>query len=282
MKFTIHQKDKITKFVAIMKHMKQLVTDVNIGLCELGLYIQGMDASHVGLFELKLEKAWFDEWKGRDAFHYDIGINCEILSRIMSCYSPGQYVEFSYMENSTENLIIKFEGMGHDKMFEMRLIDIDVELMQIPDVEYDADITMSSKEFNNLMAEGELFGESINIELGSDDYIYINTCDAGGNPDGMRVRIKEDDIVEYALAEDTVIKHSYSLKYCLLYSKFAKINKNVCIHLKDGIPLKMVYDMSHWMDNSNKKQCVGEDEDDEEIKKKNYLGFYLAPKVDEE
>ena len=75
MKFTIHQKDKITKFVAIMKHMKQLVTDVNIGLCELGLYIQGMDASHVGLFELKLETARFDEWKGREKFHYDIGVN---------------------------------------------------------------------------------------------------------------------------------------------------------------------------------------------------------------
>ena len=40
--------------------------------------------------------------------------------------------------------------------------------------------------------------------------------------------------------------------------------------------------MSHWMDNSNKKQCIGDDEDDEEIKKRNYLGFYLAPKVDDE
>ena len=279
MKFTIHQKDKIIKFVAIMKHMKQLVVDVNIGLCELGLYIQGMDASHVGLFELKLEKAWFDEWKGPEKFHYNIGLNCEILSKIMSCYSQGQYVEFSFMENSSEQLIIKFEGLGHDKMFEVRLIDIDCDLMEIPEVEYDADITMSSKEFNNLMAESELFGESVEIELGIDDYIYITAGEEGGSK--IRHRIKEEDIVEYALTEDVQMKHVYSLKYCLLYSKFAKINKNVCIHLKDETPLKVIYDMSHWMDN-NEKQFVNDgDEDDEEIKKKNYLGFYLAPKVDD-
>ena len=54
----------------------------------------------------------------------------------------------------------------HAEMFEVRLIDIDCDLMEIPDVEYDADITMSSKEFNNLMAESELFGESVEIELG--------------------------------------------------------------------------------------------------------------------
>ena len=69
-----------------------------------------------------------------------------------------------------------------------------------------------------------------------------------------------------------------SLKYCLLYSKFAKINKNVCIHLKDGVPLKMVYDMSHWIDDNCNKQVVGGDED-EEAESKNYFGFYLAPKL---
>ena len=147
---------------------------------EQGLYVQGMDSAHVGLFELKLEKDWFDGWKGPDEFHYDMGMNCEALSRIMSCHNVGQYIEFSFMENSTEEVIIKFEGLGHDKMFELKLIDIDTQLMEIPDVEYDADITMSSKEFNNIMAESEMFGETLSIELGVDDYIYMTTASDNG------------------------------------------------------------------------------------------------------
>ena len=275
MKFVISNRDKVAKFLAITKNMKQMIHDVNFGICEKGLYVQGMDSSHVGLFELKLEKEWFDQWKGRDEFHYDMGINCEALSRIMSCHNPGQYIEFSFMENSTEDLIIKFEGLGHDKMFELKLIDIDTQLMEIPDVEYDADITMASKEFNNIMAESEMFGETLSIELGIDDYIYMTT---GGDSGTMRVRIKENDIVEYVLMEDVTIKHEYSLKYCLLYSKFAKINKNVSLHLKDETPLKIKYDMSHWIDDNCNKQVVGGDED-EEAESKNYFGFYLAPKL---
>ena len=108
MKFGISNRDKVAKFLAITKNMKQMINDVNFGISENGLYVQGMDSAHVGLFELKLENDWFDIWKGPNEFHYDMGINCEILSRIMSCHSVGQYIEFSFMENSTEDLIIKF------------------------------------------------------------------------------------------------------------------------------------------------------------------------------
>lgn len=276
MKFVISNRDKVAKFLAITKNMKQMIHDVNFGICEKEIYAQGMDSSHVGLFELKLQKEWFDEWKGPNEFHYNVGINCEALSRIMSCHSVGQYIEFSFMENSTEELIIKFEGLGHDKMFELKLVDIDTELMDIPEVEYDADIIMSSKEFNNIMAESEMFGDTLSIELGIDDYIYMVT---GGDGGIMRVRIKEEDIVEYAITEDVNIKHSYGLKHCLLYSKFAKINKNVSLHLKDETPLKIKYDMSHWIDDNCNKQVVGEDD---EAESKNYFGFYLAPKIDNE
>jgi len=271
MKFIVSNKDKVAKFLTIMKNMKSLLLDVIFGLCEQGLYIQGMDSAHVGLFELKLETGWFDEWKGLKKFHYNLGVNCDALSTIMNCYSAGQYIEFSYMENSSETLIIKLEGNGHDKMFELKLIDIDVDLMEIPDIEYDADITMNSSEFNNLMAESSLFGDTINVSLGIDDFIYMTTTGDRGN---MKVRIKEEDIVEYALSEDTTLDHNYALKYCLMYSKFTKINKNVMLHLKDDTPLKIVYNMGHWIDEKGDLQ-----EDDDLL---NYLGFYLAPKIDED
>tara|TARA_B100001093_G_C26858627_1_gene1028737 strand:- start:7926 stop:8765 length:840 start_codon:yes stop_codon:yes gene_type:complete len=275
MKFGVSNKDKVAKFLAITKNMKHMVNEVNLGICERGLYVQGMDSSHVGMFEWKLEKDWFDIWKGKEEFHYNMGINCESLSMIMNCHTQGQYIELSFMENSTQELIIKFEGKGHDKMFELKLIDIDCELMEIPDVEYDADITMKSGEFNNLMAEASIFGETIKIELGIDDNIYMAT-------DGSvvyKVRIKEENIVEYALAEEATIKHSYALKYCLLFSKFCKLNKNVKLHLKDETPLKVIYNLEHWLDISGNEQ---EDDDEDEEKSKNFIAFYLAPKLEDD
>ena len=280
MKFTVKNTDKTSKFITIMKNMKSLVPEVNMHIVSSGIFIQGLDSSNVGLFELKLDKGWFDGWKGKDEMEYIIGLNCEVLSLIMNCYTTGQYIEFSYMENSSDELIIKFEGENHhDKMFEVKLMDIDQQLLEIPSTEYDADITMKSSEFNTLMAEASLFGDTLRVELGSDENIYMNI---EGDNGVMRIRIKEENIVEYALAEEVEIKHAYALKYCLLYSKFSKMNKNVRLHLKDNTPLRIVYNLGHWIDGSDVSGNLYDDVDADEEELRNYLSFHLAPKIDED
>ena len=273
MKFVISNKDKVSKFHCIMKNMKSLLNEVNWGLTGTGLYVQGMDAAHVGLFELKLESAWFDEFD--NDIDSMLGINCEALSIIMNCHADGQSISFTYRDNKPL-LIIEFKGKGHDKKFELKLMDIDTELMGIPETEYDADITMKSTEFNKLMAENILFAETLVIKLGEDDNIYMS---ASGDIGKIEVKIKEEDIVEYLLNDEVKMRLSYPLKYCLLYSKFTKINKNVSIHLMDNTPMKIMYDLSHWIDEDCDPQMVN---DDEESRLKNYLGFYMAPKIDDE
>lgn len=273
MKFVISDKDKVCKFHCIMKNMKSLVNEVNFSISEYALYVQGMDTAHVGLFELKLERAWFDEFDNE--IDSVLGINCEALSIIMNCHSDGQSISFTYKDNKPL-LIIEFKGKGHDKKFELRLMDIETELMNIPETDYDADITMKSTEFNKLMAENILFAETLVIKLGEDDNIYMS---ASGDIGKIEVKIKEEDIVEYLLNDEVKMNHSYPLKYCLLYSKFTKINKNVSIHLMDNTPMKIMYDLSHWIDEDCDPQVVN---DDEESKLNNYLGFYMAPKIDDE
>ena len=274
MRFAIVNKDKVCKFHCIMKNMKSLVNEVNMLISECGIYIQGMDSAHVGLFELKLERAWFDAYENNNQ-DITLGINCEALSLIMNCHNDGQIITFTYKENKPL-LKIEFEGKGHDKSFELKLMDIETEMMQIPETVYDADITMKSTEFNKLMAENSLFAETLTIKLGEDDNIYMS---ASGDIGKIEVKIKEEDIEEYALTEDVNMSHNYPLKYCLLYSKFTKINKNVSLHLMDNTPMKIMYDLSHWID-EDCDPCVVND--DEESYQNNYLGFYLAPKLDQE
>ena len=235
MKFAIINKDKVCKFHCIMKYMKSLVHEVNMCVSEGGLYIQGMDSSHVGLFELKLERAWFDVFENNNG-DVVLGLNCESMSTIMNCHSDGQSITFQYKDNKP--LVIEFQGKGHDKKFELKLMDIEEEMMCIPETEYDADITMKSSEFNKLMAENSLFADTLSIRLGEDDDIYMS---ATGDIGKIEVKIKEDDIEEYALSEGTKMSHLYPLKYCLLYSKFTKINKNVSLHLMDNTPIKIMY-----------------------------------------
>jgi hypothetical protein len=54
------------------------------------------------------------------------------------------------------------------------------------------------------------------------------------------------------------------------------LNKNVKLHLKDETPLKVIYNLEHWLDISGNEQL---DDDENEEKPKNFIAFYLAPKL---
>ena len=50
-------------FTTLFQHMKLFTENVNVYFREDELFIQGMDRSHVSIFEIKLPKDWFDKYE---------------------------------------------------------------------------------------------------------------------------------------------------------------------------------------------------------------------------
>ena len=59
MKFTIENKIKKELFVSIFQTLKNCTTILSLLFKKDGLFIQGMDKSHVCMFELFIKKSWF-------------------------------------------------------------------------------------------------------------------------------------------------------------------------------------------------------------------------------
>ena len=57
------------------------------------MYTQGMDNSHACLFELNLNNDWFNEYEIGEDETYRIGINCELLFKILNCLGEEQNIE---------------------------------------------------------------------------------------------------------------------------------------------------------------------------------------------
>ena len=238
MRFSIENQDKLNKFVHIFKNAKMISKEVNISMTSAGMYVQGMDPSHVGIFELNLEPGWFTSYEcKKDVI---MGVSCDIISNILNCIQEGQIMKWSYMYDSSEELLIYFENCGMDKMFEVKLMDIDEEQLGIPDMEYQVDIKINSQGFEKIMNQLNMFGEKIEIECGKDDNIYIKTTGDAGK---MQVRMKEDDIVEYAYDDEVHLKMEYSVKYMAMFAKFSKLNSVCSIHLSKNQPLKLLYNL---------------------------------------
>ena len=269
MKLVITDPHKVSQFSSILKNLKNFSIDIEFHVNHQRLYAQGMDSSHVCLFELVLLCDWFAEFVVDEPCV--LGVNCELLSRVLNCLGENQNIELNY-DNMKDNLFItlspKVGESGIVKEFKLPLMNLEVDLLEIPDAEYTADIHMVSNQFTELVNQLSIFGNELKIKC-EEDIRLTGTGEMGS----MDAVIKEDDILMYAIEEETELDLTFSMNYINMMVAFGKINKKVQIHISDAMPMKIQYGMDSFMDK--------EDEDEEDEGDNNYIRFFLAPKIED-
>ena len=209
MNILLTNKQKINQISLIFKNLKNISTDVEMHVSEKGIYVQGMDAGHVCLFELDIKAFWFDEFDINDE-KKALGLNCEMIYKIINCKEEYHNIRIK-TDDSDRLTIVLFpqEGQsGFTKEFEIPLIDIDCNLLEIPDVEYDADIEMVSTDTSNLINQLSMFGKDLNVKC-NEKITFKGTGEFGT----MSAIIEEEQICMYAIAEDTEVNLTFGIEY---------------------------------------------------------------------
>jgi len=269
MKLTLTDSKKVSQFSSILKNLKNFSGDIEIHLGLGGLYAQGMDSSHCCLFELELLSNWFSEYECLDSVR--LGVNCELLAKIFNCLGDNQNVQLDYERDSDSLFITLSPKQGESgivKEFKLPLMNIEANLMEIPDTEYTADIHMVSGEFTDLVNQLGIFGNELQVKCG-DEIRFTGKGELGS----MDAVIKEDDILMYAIEEDEELDLNFSATYINMMVSFGKLNRKVKIHLSNDMPMKIQYGMDTFMDK--------DDDDEDDDVDKNYIRFFLAPKIDD-
>ena len=264
----ITDKNKVAQLGIIFTNLKNMCEHMNFKIGKNGLYTQGMDSTHICCMELNLIPEWFDKIKiPSDNGEYKIGLDCGMLEKVFKCLENGQSIKITFMENSTAELLIYFEGKGHDKMFELPLIEIDVDELVIPSADYSADIIIKSDEYKHILSQLVKFGDTVLYKLGFDDYIYMRT---EGNVGKMQVRIKEENIVEYALEDEKMFTISYGIRFIEKFCNFSKLNQHINMHISEEFPMKLQFNLSNWKETND---------DEDNFNEQNYIKTYIAPLI---
>jgi proliferating cell nuclear antigen PCNA len=258
MKITISEPHKVSQFSTIFHHLKQFSDNIVIYFNLDRFYIQGLDGCQCCLFECELTSQWFDVYEFdtlRD--QPSIGVNTGIFHKIIGTRHKDQIIELM-VEPTSNNLGINFVSSTEDNLdrfFEIPLIEINADLMEIPPSDTTVDLTMSTMKFQELISQMSLFNSEIVFKF-CEDKINLN---ASGNEGSMRTEIKFGDVHEYAVAEDTELIQSYSLKYISMMCNFHKLNPDeLCMGFSETRPMHVKYNL-----------------DDD-----SYVSFYLAPKME--
>lgn len=277
MQIIIDNPVKFECFTTIFQHIRNFTEFVNIFFRPNGIYIQTMDNSHVSILELNIPKEWFSTYECDE--DETLGINISILHKILATKEKSQILNIVYDKDAdSDKLQLHFtngtsnpqeekpakkskktalpETKNYETHFEIPLVDLDVEQMDIPQIEYQAEFSLASTNFSNIVNQLKMFGDTMDIECSEEKIVLYSHCAESGK---MSVEINIEDLTEFSINEGEELKLSFSLSYLHHICAFNKLTKEIDIKLCDSYPLSASYHFG------------------EEAK----MNFYLAPKMDD-
>ena len=297
----IEKGNKSFVFSEIFKKIKIFTDTLVINFNKEFMYIQGMDSSHIIVFELKIYSKWFETYVITKESNYEYGINTNIVSKILSVRDENQHIRLYQCDDDTDKLHIDFINISpneqiknnspinlqnndeinenekkinvkkrkskkkkleeqlevnkdetkienkedkkeifncYEKFFEIPLVDIDCEMLEIPPTDYDATLKIESKNIKNLIDNFALFESStVDFTFNQEDI----SLKSSGIETNMEVNISHDQMEIYSITEDTVFTNSFSLKFLHNICQFSKISKIIQIQQSNKIPVEFTF-----------------------------------------
>ena len=255
MDIEISNPKKVIQFAVIFSNLKHILSEITFYFAKDGLYFQGMDSSHISLVELNLSNEWFDKYVIDKPHTFGLSIAC--LDTIISCLDKNYKIIMNHKEEDHLNITLTDDKII--KRYQMVLIDIESNTLDVPTLEYSADIMMKSSVYKDYINELSMFGDDLYVDCDQENVKLTSRGDYGKS----EIIIKEEYLEEYAIEEDVKISQYYNIKMVKCFTNFTKLNKIVKFHLLKDNPMKIIYELS------------------EENSENNSLKFYLAPKVED-
>jgi len=244
----------------VVDAMKDLCKDVNFDCSEKGLQVQSMDSSHVALVSMILRESAFTEFKcDRPA---SLGMNVDSLGKVLKMCGAGDSLRLRW-RGDADVVTFQCEGGDQDRIseFDLKLMQIESEHMEIPEQQYKVVLRLPSGEFQKICRDLKEFGETMQIKATKEGVTFSVAGDIGAGNVMLKPREgdKPEDKVTLTVHESVVA--TFALRYLVNFAKAAPLCGSVELGLGPDAPLLVKYDLGS-SDNG-------------------HMQFYLAPKIDE-
>jgi proliferating cell nuclear antigen len=239
---------KSSIFKVIVDAVSEIVDTVVMDFGEEGVRMQAMDASHVSLCFLQLDREGFKDYACEAP--KNVGVSLSNMSKIFKCTSADDDLEIRVEDG--DKMHLHFKGSSRASDFEMRLMEIDSEFLQIPAVDYECVVTMPSPEFQKMVRDVAVMGETCTIEVSDGDVTLSSDGDIG------RATFRPLDGSKISVTGST--RGRYAVKYIQMFTRASPLCKQVVLRMSEGNPVCVEYEIEH----------VG------------VLKYYLAPKIEDD
>merc|ERR1712019_326652 len=243
----------------VVDAMKDLCKDVNFDCSEKGLQVQSMDSSHVALVSLLLRESAFSEFKCDRPT--SLGMNVDSLAKILKMCGTSDSLKLRW-QSEADTVSFQCEG-GEDRIadFDLKLMQIESEHMEIPEQQYKVVAKLPSAEFQKICRDLKEFGETMQMSASKEGIKFSVAGDVGSGNVMLKPRESEKPEEKVTLTVLEPVIATFALRYLVNFAKAAPLCGIVELGLGPDAPLLVRYDLEK-ADNG-------------------FMQFYLAPKIDE-
>merc|ERR1712076_281338 len=218
------------------------------------------DSSHVALVSLLLRESAFTDFKCDRAT--SLGMNVESLAKIFKMCGPNDSLKLRY-QSDADTLNFQCESSDDDRIadFDLKLMQIESEHMEIPEQQYKVVAKLPSAEFQKICRDLKEFGETMQMSASKEGIKFSVAGDVGSGNVMLKPREAEKPEEKVTLTVHEPVTATFALRYLVNFAKAAPLCGVVELGLGPDAPLLVKYDLESG-DNG-------------------FMEFYLAPKIDE-
>jgi proliferating cell nuclear antigen len=184
------------------------------------------------------------------------------MSKIFKMMNPDDVVVMKAEDNG-DALTMMFESTKTETIadFELKLMEIDSEQLAIPETPYNCTIQMPSTEFQRIVRDLQVLGDTCQISCTKEGVRFSVTGNIGTGNVLIRSNAaaeKEDDRVVIEMQEP--VELTFALRYLNFFTKATPLSGHVIISMAPDIPVMIEYPISET----------------------GHIKFFLAPKIEED
>lgn len=218
--------------------------------------ITAIDTTKTVLINLKLDADNFSKFICKKN-KILLGVNLGCFYKLIKSMGKNDILTLSVDHDNKNYLKIKIDSPDEkkDTEFNLKLLDLDETTMSIPEIAFDAVITMDSQEFNKLCREMSNIADYVEIKCLIDKIIFTCKGDFADRKTTYRTakaKNKTDDEDENILVSiqhaseaskdaPQIVQGIFDLKNLVLFSKCASLCNDIEIYMKNSYPLVIKY-----------------------------------------
>merc|ERR1712139_622319 len=191
-----------------------------------------------------------------------LGMNIESLAKIFKMCGPNDSLKLRY-QNDGDTLNFQCESDADDRIadFDLKLMQIESEHMEIPEQQYKVVVKMPSSEFQKICRDLKEFGETMQVKASKEGITFSVQGDLGTGNVMLKPRESEKPEEKVTLTVLEPVNATFALRYLVNFAKAAPLCGTVELGLGPDAPLLVKYNL--------------------ETGDNGYMQFYLAPKIDD-